>query len=177
MEPALNGSTKTENWIKAVIMDEPKRKPRSPETTHKIMSAIPSKNTRPEIALRKALWHKNLRFRVNYEQLPGKPDIVFTKQKVVVFCDGDYWHGHNWAIRGLSSIEEELSGYSDFWKKKILRNIERDDEETKKLKVMGWTVIRIWESDIKNDIDGCVKVVQETLFDSMISTDDGNPIE
>jgi DNA mismatch endonuclease (patch repair protein) len=62
---------------------------RDPELTHKIMSTIKSKNTRPEMALRRALWNKGLRFRVNYSQLPGKPDVVFTKAKVAVFCDGD----------------------------------------------------------------------------------------
>ena len=97
---------------------------RDPKVTHKIMSSIPSKNTEPELMLRKALWKENLRYRVNYKKLPGKPDIVFTKCHVVVFCDGDFWHGHNWAIRGLSSLEEELSGYSEFWRSKILRNIQ-----------------------------------------------------
>ena len=144
------------------------KKTRDPAITHKIMSAIPSKATRPEIALRKALWHNNLRYRVNYKELPGKPDIVFTKQKVVVFCDGDYWHGHNWAVRGLSSFEEEISGYSDYWKQKILRNIERDEENNRALRALGWSVVRIWESDILNDVDGCVKTVQEALFEAMI---------
>ena len=141
---------------------------RSPEITHKIMAAIPSKATRPEITLRKALWHHNLRYRVNYKALPGKPDIVFTKQKVAIFCDGDFWHGHNWAVRSLSSLDEELEGYSEYWRTKILRNIERDEETNKALKALGWTVLRIWESDIKRDLDGCVKIVQETLFDAML---------
>ena len=82
---------------------------RDKDVTHKIMASIPSRNTRPEMMLRKALWRKNYRFRVNYKLLPGTPDIVFTKKKVVVFCDGDYWHGHNWYVRGMSSLEEELS--------------------------------------------------------------------
>ena len=139
-------------------------KARSKETTHKIMSAIPSKNTKPEIALRKALWRKNHRYRVNCKYLPGKPDIVFTKYRVVVFCDGDFWHGNNWSIRGLSSRDEELASYSEFWRKKILRNIERDKEVNKKLTKLGWKVLRIWESDIKKDIDGCVKIVEKALL-------------
>lgn len=150
---------------------------RSREITHKIMSAIPSKGTRPEMALRKALWHLNLRYRVNYKKLPGKPDIVFTKKKVVVFCDGDFWHGHNWALRGLSSLEEELAGYSEYWRKKILRNIERDDENNKALQSLGWTVVRIWESDIKKDLDGCVKEVQEALLDAMIKNSESDMLE
>jgi len=160
-----------------LAQDKVTKKPRTPEVTHRIMSAIPSKGTRPEIALRKALWHKNLRYRVNYKKLPGKPDIVFTKQMVAVFCDGDYWHGHNWAVRGLSSLEEELNGYSEYWRAKILRNIERDEENNKALKAMGWTVLRIWESDIKSDLDGCVKVVQETLFEAMMQNSEYDSYE
>lgn len=139
-------------------------KERDPKITHKIMSSIPSKNTKPELMLRKALWKDNLRYRVNYKKLPGKPDIVFTKSRVVVFCDGDFWHGHNWAIRGLSSLDEELAGYSDFWRTKILRNIERDAEVNQKLKEQGWMVVRLWESDIRVNLDNCVKIVKEALF-------------
>ena len=138
-------------------------KERDPKVTHKIMSAIPSKDTEPELMLRRALWKENLRYRVNYKELPGKPDIVFTKYHVVVFCDGDYWHGHNWAIRGLSSLEEELAGYSDFWRKKILRNIERDKEVNEALKSQGWTVIRIWESDIRKNVVDCVYMIKDVL--------------
>lgn len=138
-------------------------KERDPKVTHKIMSAIPSKNTEPELMLRKALWKENLRYRVNYKELPGKPDIAFTKYHVAVFCDGDYWHGHNWAVRGLGSLDEELSGYSDFWRSKILRNIERDAEVNEALKAQGWIVIRIWESDIRKSIDDCVNRIKETL--------------
>lgn len=142
-------------------------KKRDPKVTHKIMSSIPSKNTEPEMMLRKALWKANLRYRVNYKKLPGKPDIVFTKYHVVVFCDGDYWHGHNWAIRGLNSLEEELAGYSEFWRSKILRNIARDTEVNQALRTQGWTVIRIWESDIRSSLDECVRIVKEALFSTI----------
>lgn len=138
--------------------------------THKIMSSIPSKNTEPELILRKALWKDNLRYRVNYKKLPGKPDIVFTKRRVVVFCDGDFWHGHNWAIRGLSSLDEELAGYSDFWRTKILRNIERDAEVNQRLKEQGWTVVRLWESDIRANLDNCVKIVKKALFAAKVES-------
>lgn len=132
------------------------------------MSAIPSKNTEPELMLRRALWKENLRYRVNYKKLPGKPDIVFTKYHVVVFCDGDYWHGHNWAIRGLNSLEDELAGYSEFWRSKILRNIARDTEVNQELKAQGWMVIRLWESDIRSNLNECVRIVKEAL--SMVNT-------
>ena len=139
-------------------------KVRDQKVTHKIMSSIPSKNTEPELMLRKALWKKNLRYRVNYKMLFGKPDIVFTKYRVVVFCDGDFWHGHNWAIRGLNSLEEELAGYSDFLCSKIQHNIERDAQVTQALESQGWTVIRIWESDIRRDINECVRIVKEAII-------------
>ena len=141
---------------------------RDPKITHRIMSAVKSKDTRPELSLRKALWHKNYRYRINYKMLPGKPDIVFTKYKVAVFCDGDFWHGHNWALRGKNCLEEELKGYNDYWKNKILRNVERDEEINKTLNALGWSVVRIWESEIKKDVDGCVLSVEEALFSAML---------
>ena len=146
---------------------------RDPTITHKIMSSIPSKGTKPEIMLRKALWRENLRYRVNYKKLPGKPDIVFTKYKVAVFCDGDFWHGHNWAIRGKKSLDEELEGYSEYWRKKILRNIERDQENENELRTLGWTVVRLWESEIKEDVSSCVQAVKEALFEAMLLEADG----
>ena len=145
-------------------------KKRDPKVTHKIMASIPSKNTEPELMLRKALWKENLRYRVNYKKLPGKPDIVFTKNHVVVFCDGDFWHGHNWAIRGLSSLDEELASYSEFWRSKILKNIERDTKISQTLEAQGWTVVRIWESDIRRDLNGCVQLVKEALLNTKMES-------
>lgn len=103
---------------------------RAPEITRKIMSSIHSNDTKPEMLLRRELWQSGLRFRVHYKSLPGKPDIVFTKAKIAVFCDGDYWHGHNWALRGLPSLEVELASYSEYWKNKILGNMKRDADNT-----------------------------------------------
>ena len=137
---------------------------RDPTITHKIMSAVRSKNTRPELLLRKALWQKGLRYRVNYKALPGKPDVVFTKSKVAVFCDGDFWHGHNWALRGLPSFEEELKRYSSYWQEKLIRNVARDKEIDHQLETQGWCVVRIWESEIKNDLAACVAMVEDALF-------------
>lgn len=134
---------------------------RDPAVTHKIMSAVHSKDTRPELKLRHALWHKGMRYRVNVKSLPGKPDIVFSKVKIAVFCDGDYWHGHNWALRGIPSLEEELAGYSDFWQNKIRGNIERDKRNTEKLESEGWLVLRFWESEINKDLEDCVRRIVE----------------
>lgn len=124
------------------------------------MSAIKSKDTKPELLLRKTLWHRDLRYKVNYRSLPGKPDIVFTKVKLAVFCDGDYWHGHNWALRGMTCLEDELKGYSDYWKDKILGNISRDQANTSLLISEGWAVVRIWESEIKSDVNKCADIIE-----------------
>jgi len=102
-------------------------KQREPSTTSKIMSSIKSKGTKPELILAKAMWSSGLRYRKQYKII-GKPDFVFVKAKLAIFCDGDFWHGNNWKLRGLSNLEEELSKYSKFWQTKILRNIERDHE-------------------------------------------------
>ncbi len=124
-----------------------------------VMASIGQADTKPELLLRKALWQRGMRYRKNLRVLPGKPDIVFTRARLIVFCDGDFWHGHNWALRGLSSLEEELSGYSEYWRKKILRNIERDSEVTKVLEKEGWKVIRVYESQIKDNLDECVDLI------------------
>ena len=133
---------------------------RSPEVTHKIMAAVKSTDTRPEIALRKELWRRGLRYRKNQKKLPGKPDIVFSSARLAVFCDGDFWHGHNWAVRGYGSLEEELKRYSKEWSDKILRNIQRDERVNQELQALGWKVLRIWESDIKADIKRCADRVE-----------------
>ena len=127
------------------------------------MSAIHSRNTKPELLLRRALWHENCRYRVNCKDILGKPDIIIKKYKIAVFVDGDYWHGHNWALRGKFSLEEELKDYSPYWKAKILRNVERDFEVRIRLWDEGWLVFRFWESDIEKDIDNCVGVILSAI--------------
>lgn len=139
---------------------------RDPKITHKIMSAIKSKDTHPELLLRKTLWSLNFHYRINYIKLPGKPDIVFTKYRIAVFCDGDFWHGHNWAIRDIPSLDEELKSYSKYWRDKILRNIQRDDENNKSLDSLGWTVVRLWESDITKNIEKCVTIIQDAISEA-----------
>ena len=141
---------------------------RTPEITHKIMSAIKPKNTKPETLLRKTLWRKGLRYRVNVTKMPGRPDVVFTKARIAVFCDGDFWHGHNWAIRGIPSLEEELAGYSEFWRNKILGNVKRDKETTDKLTNAGWLVLRFWESEIIADVTKCADIVEQRRRERLI---------
>ena len=128
------------------------------------MKNIHGKDTKIEVILRKALWSKGYRYRKNYKKLPGSPDIVLTKYKIAIFCDGEFFHGKDW-----DTLKKRLekSNNSEFWINKISRNIERDDEINKKLDFEGWTVIRFWGEDIKKHADECVKVVEETIFDSM----------
>ena len=130
------------------------------------MGRIHSKNTKIEIALRKALWHRGYRYRKNYATLPGKPDIVLTKQKIAIFCDSEFFHGKDWEVL-KPQLEHGKNG--EFWIKKISRNIERDDEVNKQLLFLGWTVIRFWGKDIIKNTDECVKVVEEVIFDNMIA--------
>ena len=132
------------------------------EQRSKNMKNIKSSDTKIEIMLRKALWNKGCRYRKNVKSLPGKPDIVITKYKIAVFCDGEFFHGKDWEL-----LREKLktSNNGEFWIKKISRNIEHDDEVDKELTYMGYTVLRFWGKDIKQHIDDCVQAIEEALFD------------
>jgi DNA mismatch endonuclease (patch repair protein) len=137
-------------------------KERTKEITHKIMSAIKDRDTKPEIFFRKALWKWGIRYRKNVK-LFGKPDIAIKKYKLVIFIDGDYWHGNNWRIRGFPSFEAELETYSLYWQKKILRNIERDKKVNEYYESLNWIVLRFWQSDIEKDLTACIVKTIETI--------------
>ena len=114
----------------------------TPEQRRKNMSRIRGKNTSPEMKLRKMLWESGLRgYRVHYK-LPGKPDIVFTRKKVVVFVDGCFWHKCPVCFRPPETNAE-------FWDEKLQKNVERDLKVTKELEDLGWTVLRFWEHEVK----------------------------
>lgn len=130
----------------------------TPEQRRKNMQAIRSKDTSIEIALRTALWHRGVRYRKNYKQLPGKPDIAITKYRIVVFCDSDYWHGYDWGNR-----HQRIKSNRDYWIPKIERNMARDKEITAQLQAMGWIVLRFWEWQIKKRLNECVDVVIKTI--------------
>ncbi|WP_182185497.1 very short patch repair endonuclease [Pectinatus frisingensis] len=125
---------------------------------HKNMINIKSTNTRPEIILRKALWKNGIHYRKNYGRLYGKPDIALTKYKIVIFVDGDFWHGKN-----FSKIKQQIKSNRAYWLPKIQRNIERDKEVNDELLREGWLVLRFWESDIKNNTDICVNKILEYI--------------
>lgn len=142
---------------------EPRFKGEVSEERHKIMSRIRGKDTKPEIILRQYLWSKGLRYRKNYKDLPGKPDIAITKYKVAVFCDSEFFHGKDW---DKQRAKVEKGANSDYWVKKITRNIERDKQKDKELKELGWTTIHFWSKDIEKNTDECYLKIVELIKES-----------
>lgn len=137
----------------------------TPEQRKKNMQNIRAKDTKIEIALRKALWKRGFRYRKNYDKIPGKPDIVLVKQKIAIFCDSEFFHGKDW---GVLKPRLEQGTNSEFWVNKIEKNMEHDDIVNKKLLYQGWTVIRFWGKDILKKPDECVKVIEEAIFDNSL---------
>ena len=137
----------------------------TPEQRHKNMQRIRGKDTKIERTLRKALWLKGYRYRKNYKALPGTPDIVMTKYKIAIFCDSEFFHGRNWEVL---KPRLEKGNNSEFWIKKITRNMERDDEVNKALLFRGWTVIRFWGDEINRNTEECLKVIEEVIFEQKI---------
>lgn len=140
-------------------------KERTPEMTSHIMATIKNKDGKAERALRSRLFRAGLRYRVHVSALIGRPDIVFTRRKIAVFVDGDFWHGNAWKTRGLASFEEQFHFRSrpEFWERKIRGNMARDERVTTKLTERGWRVIRIWESDILKDVAACARLVEAAV--------------
>ena len=129
----------------------------TPEQRHKNMVAIKSKDTGIEVMLRKELWRRGLRgYRKNYKKLPGKPDIVFTKQKVAIFCDSEFWHGYDWENR-----KDWIKTNREYWYPKIERNMQRDRDTNKSLQEQGWVVLRFWGRDIRENLDYCIRIIQK----------------
>ena len=117
----------------------------TPEQRSRCMAAVKGKNTKPEMIVRKYLFSRGLRFRVQVKKLPGNPDIVLSKYKTVIFVNGCFWHGHE----GCKYFRLPKSNV-DFWREKIERNIERDRESLQALLDSGWKVIRVWECELRN---------------------------
>jgi DNA mismatch endonuclease (patch repair protein) len=120
-----------------------------------LMGRVRQKDTAPELALRSALHRRGLRFRKNVRGLPGSPDIVFSKAKVAVFVDGDFWHG-----RDFDAWKEKLQ---PFWRAKIERNIERDAQNASDLEALGWRVVRVWEKEIKKELEAALDKVSRLV--------------
>lgn len=117
-------------------------------TTSRVGAANRRKNTRPEILLRKLLTSAGVRYRLHPKNVLGHPDIVIRRSQVVIFCDGDFWHGRRWTQR---RIKLARGWNAEYWIAKIERNRRRDRFVTRSLKRLGWRVIRIWESDLRRN--------------------------
>ena len=122
------------------------------------MQHVKNKDSQIELKLRRALWHKGLRYKKNLRSVFGCPDIVFTRLKIAVFCDSEFWHGYDWENR-----KHDFKSHQEFWIPKIEKNIKRDMEVNEKLKAEGWTVLRFFGNEIKKNLDGCVEKVLDTV--------------
>ena len=131
----------------------------TPEQRRRNMQAVKNKNSKIEVMLRKALYHKGYRYRKNYSEVFGNPDIVFIKEKVAVFCDSEFWHGHDWENR-----KHDFKSKQEFWIPKIERNMERDREVTAHLKEEGYVVLRYWGKHIKKELDTIVSEIEREIL-------------
>ena len=149
----------------------------SAEQRYKNMAAIRSKDTKPEVIVRKGLWSRGFRYRLNSPRLPGHPDLVLRKYRTCIFVNGCFWHGHNVQFtihQSQCTINDSLHGNRtdpteqdliensecckipksnrEFWVAKIRRNQQRDVEEQKRLAEMGWHCITVWECELKPSV-------------------------
>jgi DNA mismatch endonuclease (patch repair protein) len=124
----------------------------TPQQRRLTMSRIKSRDTKVELLVRRALHAKGRRFRVNVATLPGKPDVAFSRIRLAVFVDGDFWHGWKFA-----DWQMKLAPY---WREKIGRNIERDAMNGRCLPELGWTVLRLWEYEVTADLEACIERIE-----------------
>ncbi len=117
------------------------------EQRHRCMASIRSKDTKPEVLVRKYLFGRGFRYRLNHPRLPGHPDLVLRKYRTVIFVNGCFWHGHE----GCKYFKLPKTNV-EFWESKILRNRERDAETQKALARMGWHCITVWECQLKPNV-------------------------
>lgn len=122
------------------------------------MSRVLAKGSVIEKTLGKALWKKGFRYRKHYDKLIGKPDFVFIKYKMVIFCDSEFWHGKDWEVK-----KGEIKSHKEFWYKKIQNNIARDIAVNKVLKKNGWKVLRFWGKEIKNKMPYCIAKIEKAI--------------
>ena len=127
----------------------------TPEQRRSNMSRIRSKDTQPEVRIRQLAFARGLRYYKHVRTLPGNPDIVFPRARVVVFVDGDFWHG--W------QFDDWKGDLSEYWLRKISGNIARDFEIYERLNSEGWMVVRIWEHEVKQNADACVDRIESIV--------------
>lgn len=123
------------------------------------MSRIKGKDTSIELMLRHALYHSGIRYRKNVKNLPGHPDIVVTKYKIVIFCDGDFFHGYD-----LSKTESQLKANSEYWLKKIKRNRQRDLRNDEILVNLNYFVLHFWEHEIRKDLNKVLNEIDDAIL-------------
>ncbi|HEY0160778.1 MAG TPA: very short patch repair endonuclease [Thermoanaerobaculia bacterium] len=123
------------------------------------MSQVRSKDTSPELAVRRALFRRGLRFRKHRRDLPGTPDIVFVTAKVAVFVDGEFWHGYQFA-----RWRDKLS---DYWRARIERNIRRDRRAHRHLRRLGWVVVRVWQREFERESAPIVNAIELVVRDRL----------
>lgn len=116
----------------------------TPLQRHNTMSAIRGKNTKPEMIVRRGLWKRGFRYRLNYKRLPGHPDLVLRKYKTCIFINGCFWHGHE----GCKYYTVPKTN-TEFWVNKVNKNKERDERVKQELNAMGWNCITVWECELK----------------------------
>ena len=148
----------------------------TPEQRHKNMSHIRGKNTSIELILRKTLRSNGFGYRIHYDNLPGKPDIVLTKYRICIFVDSEFFHGKGfysgYESRKYPSLREQLlhSDRPDFWLKKIKGNMERDAKTDAELAGLGWKVLRFWSRDVLKKTEQCLKIIEESVEESKSDT-------
>lgn len=127
----------------------------TPHQRSQAMSRVKTKDGPLEVAVRSALHRKGYRFRKHVKGLAGSPDMVFTKRKVAVFIDGDFWHGYD--------FERWKDKLKPFWKDKIETNMARDERNFAILREAGWRVLRVWGHEVKKDLKGCLERIEDVL--------------
>ena len=134
----------------------------TPEISRR-MSKVKTKRNKPETLLAKALWHKGYRYYLNNRKLLGTPDITISKFNIVIFIDGEFWHG-----KDIKEFESRNHNNKEYWLEKIQENIKHDSYVTKKLQQDGWNVIRFWSKDIMQYLDDCITVIEDYIQSNYI---------
>jgi DNA mismatch endonuclease (patch repair protein) len=131
----------------------------TPQQRSKNMRAIRSTNTKAEIRLAKSLWHLGFRYRKNNRTVCGTPDLTFKKLKIAIFVDSEFFHGKDW-----ETLKDRVKTNTEFWQKKIERNIQRDIEVNNYLESQNWKVLRFWSEQIEKNLEECVVTIQSEII-------------
>ena len=131
----------------------------TPEQRSKNMRAIHSTNTKDEVRLAKALWNLGYRYRKNNKTVFGTPDLTFKKLKIAIFVDSEFFHG-----KDLETHKDRVKTNTEFWQKKIERNMQRDIEVNKYLESQNWKVLRFWSEEVEKNLEDCVAKIQATII-------------